>query len=133
MKGYAEVSCTKAMSARYNYINWVEQTEALIFDELIPKYYAQEYPKQNFLLRWWYKDKTPEQFLRAKSEFLSPFSEQLFLVATAQELKVTDLWERSYSTNQKSKAIRQLCAASTKGKISVDNELAGFIEEWGVK
>ena len=130
MKGYAEVSCKKAMMARYNYINYIEQTEILVFNELIPRYYTQEYPKQNFVLKWFYKNKNPKQFLAKKIPAFGCYSDELYKVATVQELEALGKWEWCGETNRQSRAIRNLCIASTKGTIYVDNELAAFIKEW---
>ena len=130
MKGYAKVAVEKAKSACYNYLNYMEQTEILIFNELIPRYYEQEYPKQNSILKWFYKNKTPEQFLLEKLPTFGYYGDELYKVANKQEMDALGKWEWRGETDSQCKAIRKLCNATTNDTILVDNELAGFIEEW---
>ena len=129
MKGFVKVGLPRALKARDNYRGWLDTTETLI-DDLIDKYYAQEYPKTFFFMRWLRRKETPKQFLAGNLGFFCSYDEELYKVATEEECREVRKWCYRHDTSPQSAAVRKLCSVSQDGFILVDQDVAGFIETW---
>lgn len=135
MKGYAGVSIKKALDARYNYLNYCEQSKIYV-NELIQKYYDSEYPKQFKIFQWWYKNLTAKEFLASRLASFSPYSDELYKVYTKTDdfdYECMYVFNREYEYNTKCKAIKELCYSACGSTVYLDNRLAEFVNEWSSK
>jgi hypothetical protein len=129
MKGYTRVGVEKAMSARSAYLKWEQDTKKLV-EQKIVEYRDQEYPKLWVVSRWLRKNQTPKQFLLDDLKMFDDYSDKLYKVCTGEECSQIYKWCWCSSTNAISATIRKLCNASSDGWILVDQDIAGFIEEY---
>lgn len=128
MKGYAKVEVVRAMQARDNYIKFMDKMDK-VFPEYVQRYYDQEFPKLSRFDKWFRRNQTPGQFLSSMLGWNS-YSEQLYKVLNEEELNIVCTFSNRHNTNPASAAVRKLCYASSDGMITVDQDIAGFIEKW---
>jgi hypothetical protein len=131
MKGYAKVEVVRAMQARENYIKFMNNMDK-VFPEYVQRYYDWKYPQLNFVDKWLRRNQTNTEFLCADSGW-NGYSWPLRKVLTDKEHDDVCLYQDKHNIGKVSAAIRKLTYASSDGMITVDQDIAGFIEKWEEK
>lgn len=138
MKGFVYVSEYDAQSAIDGFAKKLSDGRALR-DEGIRRYHEKNYTlatknKRFSYTRWKYKDLTPMQFAKKHSPngaFWGTWADILHTVLTEEELDLLYWW--SYIDKDKTNGLKALLSTSVDGKILVDQDMAQFINNYGVE